>query len=188
METLANQMHKLEDEAKLSVLGILPFLHTVSSQAVSPGSDPSVVTDVSGTEEDSKVFLFDGSCEDNNVFVEGYEGEDDDDDDKFFDAPEISPEIAASEPAGNRQKLSTTSVTSDSDVKEKPPQISSGRRMTVSISCEAKISALGYIYFFLRFLLGLLLAFLRMPLYQLYLNAEQAFLQNQIVHLACGQS
>lgn len=157
MEALANQMHGLEDEARLSVQGVLPSLPTASSVMSTPVSTPSEATVAPGipkaTEHLSKKLhssdMVDGGCE------QGYDSDDeDDDDDKFFDAPEMSLEDLGKSskdsalstlkgtdfPVGHRRSFSATSVndtssmtcTSDSDVKEKLPQASSDRRMVVS--------------------------------------------------------
>lgn len=158
MEALANQMHGLEDEARLSVQGILPSLHTVSSHGglASPGSTSSsemaTVPDVLKIKEVSSVKM-PSLYSSGRDFCDGDSGggyDSDDEDDKFFDAPEISladwdkakdtDQPSSPNPVGHRRSFSTTSVNdsssmkcvSDSDVKKKLPQVSSDRRMAVS--------------------------------------------------------
>lgn len=155
MEALANQMHGLEDEARLSVQGVLPSLPTASSAASTPASTPSEVTVAPGIPKATECLSkklhssdkVDGGRE------QGYDSDDEDDDDKFFDAPEMSLEDLgksskdsalstlkeADYPVGHRRSFSATSVndtssmtcTSDSHVEEKLPQASSDRRMVV---------------------------------------------------------
>lgn len=159
MEALANQMHGLEDEARQSVQGILPSLHTVSfhgSALSSPSSKVVTASDVLQIKETtSKMKTSVSGSEGLDDHDGGFGGGYDSDEDKFFDAPEISAKDWAEEhsiPApeqqpsqsfsvGHRRSFSTTSVNdtssmkcvSDSDVKEKLPQISSDRKMSVSL-------------------------------------------------------
>lgn len=170
MEALANQMHGLEDEARLSVQGVLPSLHVAPSHA-GPSASMEVVATAPTIlkENETKSKRSDSSgdvCDGNTVgvlrgdYVGGYES--DEDEEKFFDAPEISPEdwrkakdteqISPQDTTpsvGHRRSFSTTSVndassmqsTSDADVKEKLPQVSSDRRMAVSgqLCCDTNM-------------------------------------------------
>lgn len=169
MEALANQMHGLEDEARLSVQG--PSLHAVSSPGSVVASVGSSTSEIAGPSPDalkttesvrekmpSEMYR---SPDQNDYFEGGYESEDEDED-KFFDAPEMSPEDVVkskdatdqmaspsssnsklpSLPPGHRRSFSTTSVNDTSsmkqasgqDVTEKLPQVSSDRRMAVSVT------------------------------------------------------
>lgn len=180
MEALANQMHGLEDEARQSVQGALPVLPTASSPSsvlTTPGSSTS---DIAVAMPDAvkmkptvseKVYPPDPDMHDGYSAPGGYDS-DDEDEDKFFDAPEMSPEdlvkskdaeLAATPgspdsrlpclPVGHRRSFSTTSVNDTSsmqcasspDVKEQLPQVSSDRRMEVS-SCYSAFT-MTYIHF-----------------------------------------
>lgn len=144
MEALANQMHGLEDEARLSVFPL-------TSDAAPLGVDASSFDEVAG-EVGAEV-------KGKKPAMELDRGQSDsDDDDKFFDAPEIFAEelkratdkgptlpfnrcMLEGSAVGHRRNISTISVndstamisTSDSDVREKLPQVSSDRRMVVSV-------------------------------------------------------
>lgn len=166
MEALANQMHGLEDEARLSVQGILPSLHTVSSHGsvVASGSSTSEIVaatpDAPGSAcEKVMSELYRPSGQDG--YSEGGYESDEEDEDKFFDAPEMSAEdlvrskdttdLMASPdspssmlptlPMGHRRSFSTTSVNDTSSMKhasghgvvEQLPQVSSDRRMAVGL-------------------------------------------------------
>lgn len=157
MEALANQMHGLEDEARLSVQGMLPSLNAVSShgsELTTPIGDSSELTNsivrVNQIASRKKVATFDSP---ENELDGG--SADESDEEKFFDAPEVSVQesIAPAElpsilqkpmeefAVGHRRNISTASVndtsfmksTPDADVKQKFPQISSDRRMAVSV-------------------------------------------------------
>ena len=215
MEALANQMHGLEDEARQSVQGILPSLHTVSfhgSTLSSPSSKVVTASDVlqiKGLPSKEKIAASECKLLDDHDggFGGGY---DSDDEDKFFDAPEISAKDWAEEhslPApeqqpsqsfsvGHRRSFSTTSVNdtssmkcaSDSDVKEKLPQISSDRKMSVSLIFWTLLPAKYCFLLCIRFLLAPLPAFMKVHQHQLLLNGEFVSLQNHVTNLACGQS
>lgn len=157
MEALANQMHGLEDEARLSVQGMLPSLHTVSSHGTA-AAETSNDLSLSLTEK-KKVSVAPGVAlyRTEKEFTETVDGDSDsDDEDKFFDAPEMSStewtkskevEIPSSSKqqeavsVGHRRSFSTASVNdtssmmsaSDANIREKFPQISSDRRMAVSM-------------------------------------------------------
>ena len=158
MEALANQMHGLEDEARQSVQGGLPSLPGVPSHAAPSASAslPLLKTKEAASKPVSPIYDSSGDqCDGNSVSRRenggGYES---DEEEKFFDAPEISPEDwkkskDADQPSrgttplsvGHRRSFSTTSVNDSSsmrstaaDVEEKLPQVSSDRRMAVSDS------------------------------------------------------
>lgn len=140
MEALASQMHGLEDEARLSIHGSLLCVPSTDSLA-------------SVNLRRKKAATYD--CPEKEILDEPDAGSGgDEEEEKFFDAPEVSVE---EEPTTNlvslpslglqsqenlsacyRQSISTTSVndtslTPDTDVvKDKCPQVMSDRRMTVS--------------------------------------------------------
>ena len=159
MEALANQMHGLEDEARLSVQGILPSLHNVSSHSSTAAAETS--SELPGNRDKKPMFSAAASpYSPEKDFTETVDGSDSDDEDKFFDAPEMSTtdwtkskqleqvpgpssEQQQATSVGHRRSFSTASVNdtssmicaSNTDVKEKLPQISSDRRMAVSWAC-----------------------------------------------------
>lgn len=154
MEALASQMQLLEDEARQSVQGMLPSLHTVASH----GSNTCMVSEVidstssTSTLEGKKmapkklaVALDNSLSETDGKLTESPE----EDDEKFFDAPEIfageskkfSAPIAVppdGASVGHRRNVSASSVndvssmrSSEPEVKEICPHISTDRRMAV---------------------------------------------------------
>lgn len=187
METLANQMHGLEDEARLSMQGFLPSLNTMSSHSSELGSPNSELLSPASILKMKKISpretaatSFDSPEKDLSAGISEDEGGSDED--KFFDAPEVSAEELnkADQPflptskqesfsVGHRRSISTASVndttsmryTSDANVKEKPPQISSDRRMSVSLTNFYFFRFYIYLWFY-RFPLVLPLASLRL--------------------------
>lgn len=211
MEALANQMHGLEDEARLSVQGILPSLHTAASHTsglISPstgGGGTGIPRIGKSTPGKTRATLDhpekeEPDCRDSS-----------DDEDKFFDASELSAEewsqaknVDLSQPSsnekqsqsfsvGHRRSVSTVSVNdsasmrspSEADVKEKLPQISSDRRMEVSIP---NIRVLLFIVGSFRSLLVLLLTFMTLHLCLPLANTELVFLPNHFTNSIYGQS
>ncbi len=152
MEALANQMHGLEDEARLSVQGMLPSLHSVASHGsmTSASSDPTEVPPSVRSKKPCASEVTDGPEVSGETFTNSTDS-DSGDEDKFFDAPEIPVEdwkkvntmSSSPQSLGHRRSVSTSSVndafsmksSSEANVKEKLPQISSDRRMSVSYLC-----------------------------------------------------
>lgn len=150
MEALANQMHGLEDEARLSMQHISPSLNTLShsgSGLSTPTTESSEQPNViSRTTQISEVVSFEDREKELSNEPDGISAdESEDDEDKFFDAPETSAPETPSLPLdnfaiGHKRNISTASVNDtsfmksapDTDVKEKLPKVSSDRRMTVS--------------------------------------------------------
>ena len=112
MEALANQMHGLEDEARLSI-------HPVEHGTTSSSTIPELGTDTRDEPDGKK-----------SVMPEGKSESESDDDDAFFDAPEVSAEEL------KKFTHDSTSMASASgeDVREQHPLITSDHRMTVSFN------------------------------------------------------
>ena len=144
MVALANQMQGMEDEArkKLKVQG--PFARhnlpaTPSSLELTVNSGPSSLPE-NGTRAGSKVRL-----EKKVVLAEEPDGYySSEDEDKFFDAPEMSPEEwdKASSATGHKRNTSTVSVNEFQAMLNEEPcstdilPVSSDRKMSVSGHCN----------------------------------------------------
>ena len=154
MVALASQMHGLEDEARQH---LLPAFNVMSTAGTGPSMGTSElrnnVSKAPDTPATETTFPNEKelSAEPDGISAD----ESEDDEDKFFDAPEMAarewskpdvPSLSFAQKAtgnfavGHRRNISTVSVNdtsfmkpeSDADVKEKLPQISSDRRMAVS--------------------------------------------------------
>ena len=186
IEMLANQMHGLEDEARQSVQGILPSLHTVTSRSSSKIRRKKKVTLPNSLDKE---------------MVGDHQSSDGED--EFFDAPEASVEDLKKSNAecdhvleglsvGHRRSVSTASVndstsmhcSSESSIKEKLPQISSDRKLTVSTVFHFLL--VRNLLLYIRYTLIPLPTFLRTFL-KPWLNGEALFLQNPAISLTSGQ-
>lgn len=163
MEALANQMHGLEDEARLTIQHSLPSLNAVSSSG--SGLSTPTTTSAELTSSVPKMTQIppreqvSSAEKELSAEPDGASAEEEDDEDKFFDAPEISagewtkpdmPSLPFAQKTienfevGHKRNISTASVNdtsfmkptsdTDADVKEKLPQVSSDRRMAVSLT------------------------------------------------------
>lgn len=189
LETLANQMHGLEDEARLSVQGVA---HSLASQSGLASPLSLDRTGPSYLQKNSKTSQMESTTRDSpKEFTEEADGsvdaDADDDDDKFFDAPEMSaedwektststevvptPAVTAEEKLtlGHRRSVSTVSVndtsamkaSSETNLKEQLPQIPTDRKMSVSTDTLTSLFCFSYYWFalFNRYPLALLKTF-----------------------------
>ena len=152
MEALANQMHGLEDEARLTVQGGTVSSHgNITADTISTTTTSDLSTEKKTIPTTPALY---------KSFTETIDGDtDSDEDDKFFDAPEasatdwskpkaieavsVSPSKQQAVPGvSHRRSFSTASVNdsssmmstaSDANIREQFPQISSDRRMAVSV-------------------------------------------------------